>query len=100
MQLAVKLMLVATFGLALPTAVQARELEVSRATVVQKCGGDLASNGNVIGCTVACPSGVNGKTCDYSCGGPEGDGCRIQVFSRLGDVSRNRNLHAQQIKTR
>jgi len=100
MQLAVRFMLVASFSLALPTAVQARELEVSRATVQQKCGGDLQSNGSVIGCTIACPAGINGKTCDYSCGGPEGEGCRIQVFSRVGDLQRSKDLRAQPAKTR
>lgn len=100
MQLAVKLMLVATLGFALPSPVQARELEVSRKTVEQKCGGDLQSNGSVIGCTVACPSGINGKTCDYSCGGPEGDGCRVQVFSRVADVPRHRGSDTPQMKSR
>ena len=87
MKSAVSLMLVATLSLALPTAVQARELEVSRSTVVKKCGGGLQSNGGVIGCTIACPAGINGKVCDYSCGGPGGEGCRIIVLSRVAPQS-------------
>ena len=55
---------------------------MSRDTVKSKCGGDLQSGGGAIGCTVPCPSGINGKTCDYSCGGPAGDGCRVEVFTR------------------
>jgi hypothetical protein len=93
MKLAVKLMLVAMFGVALPTAAEAKDsrtLEVSRATVEKKCGGDLQSGGGAIGCTVACPSGINGKTCDYSCGGPAGDGCRVEVFSRVAGLHRDK----------
>ena len=42
------------------------------------CGSDLQSGGGAIGCTKPCGK----STCDYSCGGPEGKGCRTQVFTR------------------
>jgi hypothetical protein len=101
MQLAVKLMLVATLGLALPTAAQAgsRTLETTRSSVESHCGGSLQSNGGVIGCTIPCPAGINGKTCDYSCGGPEGAGCRIIVMSRIADLPRIRGGNTQKPKT-
>ena len=101
MKLAVKFMLVATAALALPTPAQAgsRELEISRRGVEQACGGGLQSNGGVIGCTRACPAGINGTTCDYSCGGPEGAGCRIIVMSRIGDLPKIRGGNTQRPKT-
>ena len=86
MNLALKIMLGATMGLMLPTAIpakEARELEVSEATVNKKCDGQMQSNGGVKGCTVACPKGINGTTCDYSCGGPGGSGCRVIDLARI-----------------
>ncbi|QIK96126.1 hypothetical protein G7076_06390 [Sphingomonas sp. HDW15A] len=85
MKLVLKIMLGATMAMMLPTfapAKEARELEVSEATVNKKCEGKMQSNGGVKGCTVACPQGINGTTCDYSCGGPGGKGCRVIIFSR------------------
>lgn len=89
MKLALKIMLGATMGLMLPTAIpakEARQLEVSEATVNKKCDGQMQSNGGVKGCTVACPKGINGTTCDYSCGGPGGSGCRVIVLARTGSL--------------
>ena len=95
-------MLVAAFGLAMPTAVQAgsRTLETTRSSVLSHCGGSVQNNGGVIGCTIACPPGINGTTCDYSCGGPEGEGCRIIVMTRLvSDPSRIRGARGEKLKT-
>ena len=86
MKLAVKLMLGATIGLMLPTAgltKESRTLEVSEATVDKKCGDKLQTDPGGKGCSVACPSNINGKTCDYSCGGDQGKGCRVEIFSRV-----------------
>jgi hypothetical protein len=85
-------MLFATLGLALPTAAQAgsRTLETTRASVESHCGSGAQTNGGVIGCTIPCPSNINGTTCDYSCGGPEGPGCRIIVMSRMSTLPRER----------
>ena len=101
MKTAVKLMLVAMVGFALPAPAQAgsRTLETSRASVVSHCGGGMQTNGGVIGCTIPCPAGINGTTCDYSCGGPEGDGCRIIVMTRATGMPEMRGSHGQKLKT-
>lgn len=101
MQLSVKFMLVATLGFALPTPVQAgsRELLANRNIVETQCGANLQSNGGVIGCTKACPPGINGTICDYSCGGPEGPGCRIIVMTRVVADPQIRGSHGQKLKT-
>lgn len=74
------------FTIALATAMTipvAKAMQVSETTVSEEgvrdvCGKQLQSNGGVIGCTKKCGN----YTCDYSCGGPEGPGCRVFVFSR------------------
>jgi hypothetical protein len=97
MKTAVKLMLVAMVGFALPAPAQAgsRTLETTRSSVESHCGGKLQTNGGAIGCTIPCPSNINGTTCDYSCGGPEGPGCRIIVMSRISAVPQNRDSRAK-----
>jgi hypothetical protein len=74
-----------TLTIALATAMTipiAKAMQVSETTVSEEgvrdvCGKQLQSNGGVIGCTKKCGN----YTCDYSCGGPEGPGCRVFVFS-------------------
>lgn len=102
MQFSVKLMLVAAAALALPAPAQAgsRTLETTRSSVLSHCGGKIQNNGGVMGCTIPCPAGINGTTCDYSCGGPEGEGCRIIVMTRLvSDPSRIRGARGEKLKT-
>lgn len=51
---------------------------ITESGVRNVCGKDLQSGGGAIGCTKQCGK----STCDYSCGGPEGKGCRTIVFTR------------------
>jgi hypothetical protein len=52
------------------------------------CGKDLQSGGGAMGCTKQCGS----STCDYSCGGPEGKGCRTVVFTRTAPTGTGAKL--------
>jgi hypothetical protein len=66
-------------------------------SVKTACGKNLQSNGGVIGCTKGC---MNGKTCDYSCGGKEGGDCRVYVFSRLAPVPVGKGWSGQKLSRR
>lgn len=62
---------------------EGQTIEVTQERVKEVCGKDLQDNGNgVMGCSQAgCrPNAV----CDWSCGGPEGEGCRINVMEAKG----------------
>src|SRR5512133_2830964 len=66
-------------------AKEAKETKVTDDAVVGACGDDLQTNeaAGVKGCTIGCKSGGKAAICDYSCGGPEGAGCRKFVFTRM-----------------
>jgi hypothetical protein len=58
---------------------ESQTIEVTQERVKEVCGEDLQDNGKgVMGCSQAgCRSNA---VCDYSCGGPEGEGCRLNVM--------------------
>lgn len=64
-------------GISVFNTTQVSETTVGEQGVRDVCGKQLQSNGGVIGCTKKCGN----YTCDYSCGGPQGPGCRVFVFS-------------------
>ena len=64
-------------------AKEAKEYKVTKDAVEGACDENLQSNGGVEGCTIGCKSGGKQAICDYSCGGPEGPGCRKFVFTRM-----------------
>jgi len=57
-------------------ATETWEGHTDEASVRLACGRKLQSGGGVIGCTKKCGDSV----CDWSCGGPQGDDCRVIVF--------------------
>jgi len=69
------------FSIALGTlgllAGEAWAAKMTQQQVKKTCGSGLQSGGGVIGCSKKCGSEI----CDYSCGGPEGSGCRSHVVS-------------------
>ena len=57
-------------------ATETWEGHTDEASVRLACGRKLQSGGGVIGCTKKCGDSI----CDWSCGGPQGDDCRVVVF--------------------
>lgn len=86
MRTATNLLLAAAFCFAMTGVAEAKEAKEYKATkdaVEGACGEGLQKNGDVMGCTIGCKSGGKDAICDYSCGGPEGPGCRKFVFTRM-----------------
>ena len=67
------------------SAAEGQTIEVSQERVKEVCGKDLQDNGEgVMGCSqTECRPNA---TCDYSCGGPEGEGCRLNVMEAKGKL--------------
>ena len=69
-----------TLSLGAPTtpayATETWEGHTDEASVRLACGKKLQSGGGVIGCTKKCGDSI----CDWSCGGPQNDDCRVIVF--------------------
>jgi len=86
MRIATKLMLAGALCFVMTGTAEAKKAKEYKATndaVEGACGDNLQSNGDVKGCTIGCKSGGKDAICDYSCGGPEGKGCRKFVFTRM-----------------
>ena len=57
---------------------EASAAKLTEQQVRNTCGKKLQEGGGVIGCSKKCGKEI----CDYSCGGPEGKGCRGHVVSK------------------
>ena len=88
MRAATQLILATAFCFALTGVSEAREPKRQKVTedaVIGACDEGLQENTaeGVKGCTIGCKGGGKQAICDYSCGGPEGSGCRKYVFTRV-----------------